>query len=68
MSVNLGYYGKDRCDTALSILRESDDEFSVRDGLRLPDAVKQTGRWGTRVSFVYSGNENAVYYALEGVF
>lgn len=65
---NFGYYGKDRYDTALSILRESDDDFSVRDGLRLLDAVKQTGRWGTRVSFVYSGNENAVYYAIEHDF
>lgn len=59
-----GYYGKDRYDTALSILRASDDDFSIRDGLRLLDAVKQTGRWGTRVSFVYSRNENAVYYAI----
>ena len=65
---NFGYYGKDRYDTALSILRESDDDFSVRDGLALLDAVKQTGRWGTRVSFVYSRNENAVYYATEHDF
>ena len=65
---NFGYYGKDRYDTALSSLRESDDDFSVRDGLRLLDAVKQTGRWGTRVSFVYSGNENAVYYTTEHDF
>lgn len=65
---NFGYYGKDRYDTALSILRESDDDFSVRDGLRLLDAVKQTGRWGTRVSFVYSRNENAVYYTTKHDF
>ena len=65
---NFGYYGKDRYDTALSILRESGDDFSARDGLRLLDAVKQTGRWGTRVSFVYSRNENAVYYATEHDF
>ena len=54
----------DRYDAALSILRESGDDFSARDALKLLDAVKQTGHWGTRVSFVYSGNENAVYYAL----
>ena len=65
---NFGYYGKDRYDAALSILRASGDDFSARDGLALLDAVKQTGRWGTRVSFVYSGNENAVYYALEHDF
>ena len=65
---NFGYYGKDRYDAALSILRESDEDFSVRDGLRLLDAVKQTGRWGTHVSFVYSGNEKTVYYATEHDF
>jgi len=65
---NFDYYGKNRYDTALSILRASDDDFSVQDGLRLLEAVKQTGRWGTRVSFVYSGNENAVYYASEHDF
>ena len=65
---NFGYYGKDRYDTALSILRNSGDDFSVQDGLRLLDAVKQTGEWGTRISFVYSGNEKAVYYALEHDF
>lgn len=65
---NFGFYGKDRYDTALRILRRSDDNFSVQDGLALLDAVKQTGRWGTRISFVYSGNENAVYYTLEHDF
>ena len=65
---NFGYYGKDRYDTALSILRNSDADFSVQDGLQLLDAVKQTGEWGTRVSFVYSENEKAVYYTLEHDF
>lgn len=65
---NFGYYGKDRYDTALSILRSSGDDFSVQDGLDLLNAVKQTGKWGTRVSFVYSRNENAVYYAIEHDF
>ena len=50
------------------MLRASGDDFSVRDGLALLDAVKQTGRWGTRVTFVYSANENAVYYATEHDF
>lgn len=65
---NFGYYGKDRYDTALSILRNSDDDFSVQDGLDLLDKVKQVGMWGTRVSFVYSRNENAVYYTTEHDF
>lgn len=65
---NFSYYGKDRYDTALSLLRSSGDNFSVRDGLAILDAVKQTGRWGTRVSFVYSRNENAVYYTTEHDF
>lgn len=65
---NFGYYGKDRYDKALSILRNSTDDFSVGDGLALLDAVKQTGKWGTRVSFVYSRNENAVYYTTEHDF
>ena len=59
---NFGYYGKDRYDIALAMLRNSDDDFSAADGLAILDAVKQTGRWGTQVSFVYSRNENAVYY------
>lgn len=63
-----GYYGKDRYDRAMEILRNSNDDFSVSDGLRLLDAVKQVGTCATRVSFVYSRNENAIYYAIEGDF
>lgn len=63
-----GYYGKDRYDKAMALLRKSTDDFSVEDGLALLDAVKQKDNWATRVSFVYSNNENAVYYALEGDF
>ena len=63
-----GYYGKDRYDKAMDILRNSTDDFSVQDGLHLLREVKQEGNWATRVSFVYSANENAVYYALERNF
>ena len=63
-----GYYGKDRYDRAMELLRSSNDDFSVSDGLKLLEAVKQVGTWATRVSFVYSRNENAVYYAIEGDF
>ena len=65
---NYGYYGKDRYDKAMEILRKSNDDFSAQDGLALLNAVKQTGEWATRVSFVYSNNENAVYYVIENDF
>ena len=65
---NYGYYGKDRYDKAMELLRESNADFSVQDGLALLNAVKQTGNWATRVSFVYSNNENAVYYVIENDF
>ncbi len=63
-----GYYGKDRYDKAMGLLRKSTDDFSVNEGLEILNAVKQVGNWATRVSFVYSRNENAVYYSLEGDF
>ncbi len=63
-----GYYGKDRYDTAMDYLRNSSDDFSVEDGLQILESVKQTGRWATKVSFVYSRNENAVYFCQDGQF
>lgn len=63
-----GYYGKDRYDIAMDLLRNSDDDFQVEDGLEILKATKQEGNWATRVSFVYSNNDNAVYYCLEGDF
>ena len=63
-----GFYGVDRYRKSLSILRNSTDDFSVADGLKLLNEVKQTGEWGTRFSFVYSKNEDTVYYCAEGDF
>lgn len=63
-----GYYGVDRYRTSLNILKNSTEDFDVSDGLSLLESVKQTGEWGTRFSFVYSYNENAVYYCVEGDF
>ena len=63
-----GFYGVDRYRKSLSMLKNSTDDFSVADGLRLLNEVKQTGEWGTRFSFVYSKNENSVYYCIEGQF
>ena len=62
------FYGKDRYDIADEILKNSTDDFSAKDGLRLLQAVKQEGKWGTRISFVYSHNEHTVYYCLDGDF
>lgn len=60
------FYGKDRYDKALSVLQSSGDDFSISDALGLLSSVCQGGQWATRVSFVYSVNENAVYYFLNG--
>lgn len=62
------YYGKDRYDTAMRMLRDSGDDFSVQDAFSILRAVQQTKYAPTRVSFVYSRNENAVYYTLERDF
>ena len=63
-----GFYGVDRYRKSLSILKNSTDDFNVADGLELLNEVKQTGEWGTRFSFVYSRNEDTVYYCSEGQF
>lgn len=63
-----GYYGVDRYRKSLNILKSSTDDFSAADGLKLLDEVKQTGEWATRFSFVYSRNENTVYYCTDGDF
>ena len=63
-----GYYGKDRMDTAMAILRQRDSLFTREDGLEILQRTKQTGTWATRVSFVYHSGENAVYYCLQGDF
>ena len=62
------FYGKDRYDKAKEILEKSPASFSAMDGMKLLENVKQEGPWGTKVSFVYSKNENAVYYCLNGNF
>lgn len=67
-SEKYGYYGKDRYDIAMECLRNSTDDFGVHDGLSTLNKVKQVGNWATRVSFVYSRNENTVYYCKDGKF
>lgn len=63
-----GFYGVDRYRRSLDILKNSTDDFTAEDGLKLLNEVKQTGEWGTRFSFVYSRNEDSVYYCTEGQF
>ena len=65
---NNPFYGKDRYDKATLILKESKNDFSVNDALVLLKQCSQQGQWGTRVSFVYSKNNNTVYYCLNGNF
>lgn len=60
------FYGKDRYDKAKSVLASCGDDFSVSDALGLLKSVCQGGQWATRVSFVYSVNENTVYYFRNG--
>lgn len=62
------FYGKDRYDKAKEILEKSPASFSAMDGMKLLENVKQEGPWGAKISFVYSKNENAVYYCLDGDF
>lgn len=62
------WYGKNRYDKGTAVLRSSGAAFSAMDGMRLLETLKQEGEWATRVSFVYSRNENAVYYALNNDF
>ena len=60
------FYGKERYDKAVSVLSRAGKDFSAKDALRLLYDTRQEGPWATRVSFVWSRNENTVYYFLDG--
>lgn len=62
------WYGIERYDRGVELLRETGDDFSAADGMALLQQLTQTGQWATRVSFVYSKNENAVYYVRNNDF
>jgi len=62
------FYGKDRYKVVDEILKESKDDFSWQDGLEALKKVSQQGQYATRLSFVYSVNENSVYYVLSNDF
>lgn len=63
-----GYYGMDRYGTVVRMIEAAGDDFTPEYGLSILNAVKQERYAPTRVSFVYSQNENRVYYALERDF
>lgn len=54
--------GDDRFERADELLKSCNDSFSVGEAFQILKSVKQEGLWATRVSFVYSVNENKVYY------
>lgn len=63
-----GYYGMDRYETALNMIGKAGEGFTTEDALAVLDAVKQVQWAPTQVSFVYSQNENRVYYTLQHDF
>ena len=54
--------GDDRYERALQFLNNCKNNFSVSDAWDFLRTVRQEGEWATRVSFVYSAKEQAVYY------
>lgn len=60
--------GDDRYERALQLLDSYKNDFSISDAFSLLHAVQQKGEWATRVSFVYSAKEQAVYYAENNHF
>lgn len=63
-----GYYGVDRYETAVKMIGKAGEDFTPEDALAVLDAVKQVQWAPTQVSFVYSQNENRVYYTLKHDF
>ena len=60
--------GDDRFERADELLKSCNDSFSVGEAFQILKFVKQEGLWATRVSFVYSVNENKVYYIQNNSF
>lgn len=60
------FFGKDRYDRAVRVLSGAPADFSAQDALRLLYDTRQEGKWATRVSFVWSRNQNTVFYFLDG--
>lgn len=60
--------GDDRYERAAQLLNTYGKQFTVTDALSVLQAVRQEGIWATRVSFVYSAKEHAVYYVENNHF
>ena len=60
--------GDDRYERAAQLLNTYRKQFTVTDAFSVLWAVRQEGIWATRVSFVYSAKEHAVYYVQNNDF
>lgn len=60
--------GDDRYERATQLLNTHGNHFTVADAFSVLHAVRQEGIWATRVSFVYSAKEHAVYYVQNNDF
>lgn len=60
--------GDDRYESAAQLLSSYEQHFTVTDAFSVLQAVRQEGIWATRVSFVYSAKEHAVYYVQNNDF
>lgn len=56
------FYGADRFQTVSAALDRFGEGLTVRNALDTLLSVRQAGQWATRLTFVYSHAENAVYY------
>lgn len=60
--------GDNRYEKALQLFNNYKNEFSISKAFSLLHTVRQEGVWASRVSFVYSVNERAVYYVENNHF
>ena len=60
--------GDNRYEIAFQLLDDDKNDFSISKAFSFLHAVRQEGAWASRVSFVYSVNEHAVYYVENNHF
>ena len=60
--------GDDRYERAAQLLNTYGKRFTATDAFSVLQAVRQKGTWATRVSFVYSAKEHAVYHVENNHF
>lgn len=60
--------GDDRYERAGQLLKAYGKHFTVTDAFSVLRSIRQEGIWATRVSFVYSAKEHAVYYIQDNDF